>query len=97
MGGLLAFMSVLNDQEIAQGLILEAPALKIHPSTGAWWQILGAKVLGGIAPGLKVGKVDKKYISRNEAVIQSITDDENCAENGGCSAGFAVKMLKESG
>lgn len=94
MGGLLALMTVISDQEIIQGLILEAPCLKIHPSTGAWWQILGAKLLGGIAPGLKVGKVDKKLITRNEAVVQSIIDDENCADNGGASAGFAVKMLK---
>ena len=97
MGGLLCLMAVTKDPKIADGLILEAAALKLHPSTAAWWQGLGAKVLNGLAPGIKVGKLDKKLITRNAAVIQSIENDENCADTGGTTAGFAVRMMKDTG
>ena len=97
MGGLLALMAVIKNAELVDGLVLEAAGLKLHPASAAWWQILGAKMLNAMAPGTKVGKLDKKFITRNEAVIQSINDDEYCDDNGGASAGFAVRMLKAHG
>ena len=93
MGGLIALMVEIEFPSLVDALILEAPAIKIHPSTGAWWQILGAKLLNRIAPNTKVVKVDINLISRNPTVVQSIADDELTFDCGGCSDGFVVKML----
>lgn len=93
MGGLIAIMATIRSPDLVNGLILEAAAIKIHPSSGAWWQIMAAKLLSRIAPNLKVGDIDKRLISRDPDTIQSIIEDENCATNGGVSAGFAVRLL----
>ena len=53
MGGLLSIMLAISSKTPPDGLALEAPAIKIHPKTGAWWQILGAKFLSKVWARLK--------------------------------------------
>ena len=46
-----------NEPNALDGLILEAAAFQIHPKTGKWYLILGAKILNWIWPSIKVGGV----------------------------------------
>ena len=50
------------------GLILEAAAFQIHPKTGKWYLILGAKILNWIMPSIKVGGLEFWSISRKTSV-----------------------------
>jgi len=93
MGGLLSLMAAISMPSNIDGLILEAAAIKLHPASAAWWQIAGAKVLNRVLPSLKVGKLELEKVSRNADTVQSIKDDVHCADRGGATAGFAVRML----
>jgi len=94
MGGLLSIMLAISSKTPPDGLALEAPAIKIHPKTGAWWQILGAKILSKVWPSCKVGKVEIDLISRNPDTRKSIDEDPLCETRGGSSAGFAYNFIK---
>jgi len=65
MGGLISTLMVKEYPKCVDGLILEAPAFKLHEATAKWYIILGAKILNWIAPKTKVGGVEFDYISRN--------------------------------
>ena len=71
MGGLIAALVACNEPHLMDGLILEAAAFQIHPKTGKWYLILGAKILNWIMPSIKVGGLEFWSISRKKSVCDN--------------------------
>ena len=108
MGGLLSLMAVLGSdetpadflilevlvkfQKLFVNVIMQSPAIKIHPSLGSWWMKLAMKGLNAFVPNLKVGKADFSILTRNKNVIDDLKNDPLCA-NGGATATFALKFV----
>lgn len=94
LGGLISTLMVKENPKCIDGLILEAPAFKIHEATAKWYIILGAKLLNSIAPKTKVGGVEFHNISRNIDVNKEkerlYPEYGDC---GGMMAGTAVHMM----
>ena len=53
-GGLISSQMLLTYPESKiSGVILEAAAFEIHPDSGPWYIILGAKILNFFVPNMK--------------------------------------------
>lgn len=94
LGGLISALVACNEPHLMDGLILEAAAFQIHPKTGKWYLILGAKILNWIMPSIKVGGLEFWSISRKTSVCDKKEEIYPLyGDVGGCTAGFAVHMI----
>ena len=94
LGGLIAALTVQQNPENIDALILEAPAFKIHEASAKWYLVLGAKILSRIAPEFKLGEGDVDFISRNKDVNAECKRLEpEYGDNGGMMARTAMHML----
>jgi len=86
---------VKENPKCVDGLILEAPAFKLHEATAAWYIVLGAKLLSAIAPKTKVGKVEFPFISRNIDVNKEKERlSPEYGDCGGMMASVAAHMMR---
>jgi acylglycerol lipase len=91
MGGNLALGHVLDHQAGVRGMALSAPALAPGTSLSPT-RIKLAKLLGKVAPGLRVEKLSADAISRDPAVVAAYVADP-LVFNGKVTAGAAAALL----
>jgi acylglycerol lipase len=72
MGGAIALRYCMVHQDRLTGLILSAPLAEVEGR--AVVQTIG-KLLGAIAPGLGLVKIDPKLVSRDPAVVKAYAED----------------------
>lgn len=72
MGGAIALRYALAHQERLAGLILSGPLVQVEGRTGA--KLLG-RLLGRVAPGLPLAKLDPELVSRDPSVVKAYVDD----------------------
>jgi alpha-beta hydrolase superfamily lysophospholipase len=72
MGGLIALRYAIAHQDRLAGLVLSAPLAAVDG--GAALKAVG-KLLGAIAPGVPVSRVDPKLVSRDQAVVAAYVAD----------------------
>lgn len=72
MGGALALRYALSHGERLAGLIVSAPLVQVEGRPAA--KLLG-RVLGAVAPGAPVARIDPEHVSRDPAVVAAYTND----------------------
>jgi len=72
MGGAIALRYALAHQERLAGLILSGPLVQVEDRAGA--KLLG-RLLGRLAPGLPLAKLDPALVSRDPEVVRAYVDD----------------------
>ena len=94
MGGLISALMVKENPENIDGLILEAPAFKIHEASAKWYLVLAGKILNRIAPEFKLAGGDVNFVSRDKDVCAECERLEpEYGDNGGMMARTAIHML----
>lgn len=93
MGGNLAMGYTLRHPDELAGLALSAPLLAPGSDIGGL-QILAVKLIGRVAPGLGIDRLDSNSISRDPAVVAAY-DDDPLVYHGKVKAGIAAALLGE--
>jgi acylglycerol lipase len=92
MGGLLAAYYLLDHQDLFQGAVISAPAVKVSGNISPFI-IAVSKILSRIAPGAGVVKLDANFISRDPEVVNAYVNDP-LVFHGKTPARLAAEMLK---
>lgn len=91
MGGAIALSYALEHQSELDGLVLSGPAVVLGDSTPKILVPIG-KILGRIAPGAPVQKLDPKAVSRDPAVVAAYEADP-FVHHGKVPAGLASALV----
>ncbi len=92
MGGALALRYALDHGDRLSGLIISAPLIQIDGRAAA--KAL-APLIGAVAPGLPVSRVDPALISRDPAVVAAYRDDP-LVHHGPVAAATAAEFLRHA-
>jgi alpha-beta hydrolase superfamily lysophospholipase len=90
MGGAIALRYAMAHQSRLAGLILSGPLAAIDGRGAA--KVIG-RLLGAIAPGLPVTKIDPAQVSRDPAVVSAYVDDP-LVFHGAIPAGTVAEFLR---
>ena len=91
MGGLIAALTALREQDRFKALVLSGPAV-IAPDPPPAWQEAIVRFLARVAPGLGALALDSNEISGDPDVVQAYLDDP-LVYNGKVPAGLVVAIF----
>ena len=92
MGGLIAFLYLLQYQKNVKGAILSSPALALNMKIPKWKTILG-NIMAKIAPSITMSnEIDADFLSHDKDIVTSYKKDELVHDQ--ISAGLFAGMME---
>ncbi|XP_060737218.1 monoglyceride lipase isoform X1 [Tachysurus vachellii] len=95
MGGAISILTVCERPQDFAGVVLIAPMIQMNPESATPFKVFLAKVLNHMAPGLSIGSIDPKLVSRDPKQVQAYESDE-LVYHGGLRVSFGMQLMAAS-
>lgn len=93
MGGTISLSFGFQSPNLVKGMVLIGPAVIPNPETSTLVKRAMAKFVAYVVPQFQVGRIEPKWVSRDQNIIQMYEEDP-LNWHGGLKARWAVEMLR---
>ncbi|MFT7804457.1 monoglyceride lipase-like [Arapaima gigas] len=92
MGGAISILTASERPEDFAGVVLIAPMVQLSPDTASSFKVFAAKLLNHMLPNIYMGRIEPKWISRDQKQVEAYEKDE-LVYHGGIRVSFGVQLI----
>ncbi|KAJ8015921.1 hypothetical protein DPEC_G00001720 [Dallia pectoralis] len=95
MGGAISILAACERPNDFAGVVLIAPMVRMNPESATPFKVFLARLANQIAPGLSMGPIKSKWISRDQKQVEAY-DADKLNYHDGMRVSFATQLLGAS-